>query len=157
MCLALYLGSPKELPLISWDPEKPAFHVIKLPKRAAAVRKLLRYEYVYYIGSHEGCSCAFNYAHEFKSVLELRDYLRNALSLADELEGFACRPGNAKPSVKHLVTTSPEGIALPEFLFQDSQRLIIRSKKSIRAQRNSMPDVPLARRRRTRPAAARLT
>lgn len=155
MCLALYLGSSKALPIVPWDPNKPAFHVIELATKAPAVRRLLRYEHVYYVGSYEGCSCAFNYAHELKSVTELRDYLRHALSLVDELEGFACRPGTARPSIKHSVTTSPGGIALPEFLLQENQQLVIRSRKSLRAQRQSMPDVALTRRKRTRVAAPR--
>lgn len=156
MCLALYIGAPKALPTVPWDPLKPAFHVIKLPKKGADVRRLLRCEHIYYVGSHEGCSCAFNYEHEFKSVLELRDYLRGALSIADEIEGFACRPGSEKLPVKHSIITSPDGIALPEFFFQDSQRIIIRSKKSLRARRRAIPERAAPKRRRARVTAPRL-
>jgi len=103
--------------------------------RAAGVRKLLPHPYIYYVGSHEGCSCAFNYEHEFKSALELRDYLREALTIAPEIEGFSCRPDERELNVKHSITISPLGISLPEFFLQDGQRLVFRSRKTMQAQR----------------------
>lgn len=146
MCLALYIASFKPLPVIPWDPTKPAFHVIPAPESMQAVRKLLPHPHVYYVGSHEGCSCAFNYEHELKSVLELRDYLRKALAVADEIEGFSCRPGDEQLNVKHSVTISPSGVALPEFFLQDGQRLVFRSRKTMQARRRRAADaVPLKR------------
>ena len=71
----------------------------------------------------------------FKPVLELRDYLRKALAVTDEIEGFSCRPGQEKLDVKHSVTISPSGVALPEFFLQDGQRLVFRSRKTMLAQR----------------------
>ena len=156
MCLALYIGAPKALPTVPWDPLKPAFHVIKLRKKEAEVRRVLPFEHVYYVGSHEGCSCAFNYEHEFKSVLELRDYLRGALSTADIIDGFACRPGSEKLPVKHSIITSPDGIALPEFFFQDCQRIMIRSQKSLRAQRRSTAETAAPKRKRSLAASRQL-
>ena len=135
MCLALYIASAKPLPVIPWDPKKPTFHVVNLPESMRAVRKLLPYPHVYYVGSHEGCSCAFNYEHDIKPVLELRDYLRKALAVTDEIEGFSCRPGQEPLNVKHSVTISPSGVALPEFFLQDGQRLVFRSRKTMQAQR----------------------
>jgi hypothetical protein len=146
MCLALYIASFKPLPVIPWDPKKPTFHVVPLPESMDAVRKLLPYPHVYYVGSHEGCSCAFNYEHEFKSVLELRDYLRKALAVADEIQGFSCRPGQEQLNIKHSVTISPSGVALPEFFLQDGQRLVFRSRKTMQAQRRGTAVVvPLKR------------
>lgn len=135
MCLALYIASPKPLPVIPWDPEKPAFHVIPLPENRNDVRKLLPYPHIYYVGSHEGCSCAFNYEHDFKAVIQLRDYLRKTLAVTDEIAGFSCRPDQEQMVVKHSVTVSPTAIAMPEFFFQDGQRLVFRSRKTMLAQR----------------------
>ena len=156
MCLALYIASYKPLPVIPWDPKKPTFHVISLPESMDAVRKLLPHPHVYYVGSHEGCSCAFNYEHEFKSVLELRDYLRKALTVSEEIEGFSCRPGQEPLNVKHSVTISPSGVALPEFFLQDGQRLVFRSRKTMQAQRRRASDAVPLKRKRTRVAARRL-
>jgi hypothetical protein len=155
MCLALYIAASKPLPVVPLDPTKPAFHVIPLPESMRDVRKLLPYPHIYYVGSHEGCSCAFNYEHEFKSALELRDYLRKALTVADEIEGFSCRPGRETPNVLHEVTISPGGVALPEFFFQDGQRLLFRSRKTMQAQRRLPPQGPTSKRKRTRVTTSR--
>jgi len=153
MCLALYIASNTPLPVIPWDRKKPTFHVVSLPESMSAVRKLLPYPHIYYVGSHEGCSCAFNYEHEIKSGLELRDYLRKALAVTDEIEGFSCRPGQEPLNVKHSVTISPSGVALPEFFLQDGQRLVFRSRKTMQAQRRRASEVAPSNRKRTRAAA----
>lgn len=129
MCLALYLAAPQELPPIAWDKAKPAFHVVRLPKSAEGVRKHFRYDYVYYAGSKQGCSCAFNYEHEYDSISELRNYLRNALLCVEEVEVFACHVGAEEQETQHAQITSPEGIAQAEFFFKDGQYLVIRSGK----------------------------
>jgi len=130
MCLALYLASSRPLPLIAWDPVNPAFHVVKAPEIAVGVCRHFRFENVYYVGSHQGCSCAFNYEHEYESILQLRDYLRGALASGAEIELFACRVGNERKAMQHALVTTPDGIALPEFFFKDGQFLIIGLGKS---------------------------
>lgn len=129
MCLALYLATSQELPVIPWDSTKPAFHVIHLAKSAEGVRKHFRSDYVYYAGSAQGCSCAFNYEHEYDSIVELRNYLRNALICADEVEMFACQTGAEEQATQHALTTSPDGIVQPGFFFKNGQYLVIRSGK----------------------------
>jgi hypothetical protein len=129
MCLALYLAGSQELPVIPWNETTKGFHVLHLPQSAEAVRKQFRSTYVYYVGSAQGCSCAFNYEHEYDSIVELRDYLRNALICVDEVEMFACQAGSEAMDRQHSGTVSPEGIALAEFLFKDGQYLVIRRGK----------------------------
>lgn len=157
MCLALYLAAAQELPVIPWDDTKPGFHVIRLPKTAEAIRKHFRSEYVYYAGSQQGCSCAFNYEHEYDSIVELRNYLRNALICVDQVEMFACQTGAEAEDTQHALISSPEGIALAEFYFKDGQYVIIRSGKDSQRvteaekclQRVTRP-VPLSKTSRTR-------
>lgn len=156
MCLALYIAASKPLPVIPWDSKKPTFHVIPLPESMADVRKLLPHPHIYYVGSHEGCSCAFNYEHEFKSALELRDYLRKALTVVDEIEGFSYRPGHERLNVLHSVTISPGGVALPEFFFQDGQRLLFRSRQTMQAKRQQPPQVVTPTRKQMRAGARRM-
>jgi hypothetical protein len=129
MCLALYLAASQELPVIAWDDANPAFHVVHLPKSAEGVRKHFRYDYVYYAGSEQGCSCAFNYEHEYDSILELKSYLRNALICVNEVEIFACQIGAEEQDTQHALITSPDGIALAEFFFKDGHYLVISSGK----------------------------
>jgi hypothetical protein len=125
MCLALYLAAAQELPVISWEDANPAFHVIHLPHRAEGVRKHFRSNYIYYAGSEQGCSCAFNYEHEYDSILELRKYLRNALICVTEVEMFSCQIGAEEQDTQHTLITSPDGIALAEFFFKDGHYLVI--------------------------------
>ena len=125
MCLALYLAASQELPVIAWDKTNPAFHVVRLPKDADAVRKHFRSQYVYYAGSTQGCSCAFNYEHESDSIVELRNYLRNALICVSEVEMFACQSGAEAEDGRHALKTSPDGIARADFLFKDGQHVTI--------------------------------
>jgi hypothetical protein len=129
MCLALYLAASQELPVLAWDHANPAFHVIRLPKDAEGVRKHFHSEYVYYAGSGQGCSCAFNYEHECDSIVELRNYLRNALICVSEVEMFSCQTGAEERDTRHALKTSPEGIALAEFFFKDGQHVVIRPGK----------------------------
>ena len=129
MCLALYLAASQELPVIAWDKANPAFHVIRLPKDAEAVRKHFHSDYVYYAGSAQGCSCAFNYEHESDSIVELRNYLRNALICVNEVEMFSCQSGTEEQDTRHALKTSPEGIALATFFFKDGQHVVIRPGK----------------------------
>lgn len=155
MCLALYIASPKPLPLVPWDPKRPTFHVVPLEENNHRVRKLLPYPHIYYVGSHEGCSCAFNYEHEIKAAVELRDYLRRALTVTSEIEGFSCRPGQADLEVKHSVTISPSGVALPEFFLEDGQRLVFRSRKTMEAQRRRTLNATPVKQKRIRVAGRR--
>ena len=129
MCLALYLSASQELPVIAWDEMKPTFHVIRLPKGAEGVRKHFRSEYVYYAGSQQGCSCAFNYEHEYDSIIELRNYLRNALICVEEVEMFACQAGAEARDKRHEVIASPDRIARADFFFKNGQHLVIRPGK----------------------------
>ena len=155
MCLALYLAASEPLPVIAWDPKKPAFHVIPLPEDKEDVRRLMAYPHIYYVGSHEGCSCAFNYEHELKSAIELRDYLRKALTIVDEVEGFSCRPGHKSLNVLHSIIIAPSGVAFPEFFLQDGQRLLFRSRKTLAEQRRRPPEAEPLTRRQTRPPTRR--
>ena len=125
MCLALYLAAAQELPVIGWDDTNPSFHVIHLPKNAEGVRRHFHSDYVYHAGSEQGCSCAFNYEHEYDSILDLRKYLRNALICVNEVEMFSCQTGAEERDKQHALRTSPEGIALADFIFKDRQYLVI--------------------------------
>jgi dihydroorotate dehydrogenase (fumarate) len=67
--------------------------------------------------------------HEYDSIVELRNYLRNALICVDQVEMFACQTGAEAEDTQHAQISSPEGIALAEFYFKDGQYVIIRTGK----------------------------
>ena len=125
MCLSLYLAAAQSLPVIDWDIANPGFHVVEAPPGLAAVRKHFKHEHVYYVGSREGCSCAFNYEHDDRAILELRNYLREALREVEQVEGFVCRAGSEAKEAQHWQTTSADGVALADFYFREAQFLVI--------------------------------
>lgn len=62
MCLALYLIADRELPSGTFKPRKRAFYVEKLQDGygyTAELKALYPERLIYYLGSHEGCSCGF--------------------------------------------------------------------------------------------------
>jgi hypothetical protein len=109
MCLALYLASSRPLPLIAWDPVNPAFHVVKALEIAVVLQAFsLR---MCTMPAHtRDARYAFNYEHEYESILQLRDYLRGALASGAEIEAFAVRWVMKERPCNTLVTT-PDGIA----------------------------------------------
>jgi hypothetical protein len=61
----LYIGSERQLPIIPWRWDAPAFHVVSLPRRADPVRRKFQCPLVYYAGGHERCGCSFNVGRAF--------------------------------------------------------------------------------------------
>ena len=55
MCLMLYLGARKPLPLR----QNAWLKLERLSEAAEVVRQHIRTEYVYFVASHSGCSCGF--------------------------------------------------------------------------------------------------
>jgi len=130
MCLVLYIAADRPLPLIAWDPEKPDFHVTEVPDREASVRTQFSKPFLYYVGSHQHCGCAFDL--EAVGVGEpdeliraqrgremLATYLRHCLSSVGSLEIYTCWDGDwAEPAAQRievdLSALSPEQPWLPE-------------------------------------------
>lgn len=62
MCMVLYLGSEKTLPIVPYNPEQPAFHTKELDEHEKPMRQHFSKPQVLYIGSSEGCGCSFRHA-----------------------------------------------------------------------------------------------
>ena len=62
MCMVFYLGSNKQMPLIPYDLEHPAFNSRELDESEMAVRRHFTTAYITYVGSDSGCGCEFRYA-----------------------------------------------------------------------------------------------
>jgi hypothetical protein len=101
MCLAVYIASDVELPLVPWNDAKPSFYVKELIYNKG-VRKQFSFPNVRYVGSNAGCGCGFlkdgvvgeelvealeNYAGLAAYVLKLRD--RGA-----DIQVFSCWEGD---------------------------------------------------------------
>lgn len=61
MCDSIFIAATNPLPLIAWDENSPAFHVMEITNEENWVRKYLTAQNVYYAGSYQGCGCGYNY------------------------------------------------------------------------------------------------
>ena len=57
MCLAVYVASDVELPLITWDDADRRFYVSELSSREQEVKKQFSLPRVHYAGTRPGCGC----------------------------------------------------------------------------------------------------
>lgn len=139
MCLALYIASDESLPLITWNKQSPAFHVIELSEQEQVIRKQFSSPYVYYAGSHEGCGCAFNYGREYpeyeddpeelkaaeESTTRLADYLSDVVPKVGALQIFSCWEGEGEKSPEYFREITPDEIRRKDFIFRVPELLTI--------------------------------
>ena len=133
MCLEIFIASNKPLPLIPWNNQVPAFHVIDLFDDAQVVRNHLKEPFVYYAGSHEGCGCAFNYDPEYAEPDEVMASEQSLNSLVDYLESagpvriFSCWAGDENKPPETFRTVTPADLRDPHFVFETPQLLTIQT------------------------------
>ena len=127
MCLAVYIASNRELPLIPWDEENPGFYVDDLSKSDSDVQRQFALPYIRYAGSHLGCGCGF-----FKDGIdpeEFPDVQANYIALAKYIDSvmqqgalcsvFSCWEGDqGKPQINQMNLTTKDLIS-PEFEFKE--------------------------------------
>ena len=81
MCIAVYIGADRELPL---DNEVnggyTTFHVEIARRTTAKFQNILAMPYIYYAGSFEGCGCGFQYMS--------RDQLEQELARTNDPEDY---------------------------------------------------------------------
>lgn len=80
MCIAVYIGADRELPLASEvNGEYTTFHV-EVAKKTTKFQHILANPYIYYAGSFEGYGCGFRY--------DSRDQLEQELSQTNDPEDY---------------------------------------------------------------------
>jgi hypothetical protein len=121
MCWVLYLASDVPLPTIDWDPERPAFNVESIPRSETPVSRQFARQHIYIAGSHTLCGCGFDrnqanpdHPEELpaaeKSLRALREYLRQAVAIASEIELYSCWDGDQAREPDHRWVMTPEDI-----------------------------------------------
>lgn len=136
MCMVVYLAADAPLPLVSWNPQTPAFHVRALDANADSVRVHFSKRHVYYVGSHEGCGCGFSYgqwegekaddvAAARTSVARFAEYLTAATRAAGALELYACWDGDQAAEPAHRLEMRPPQIGGPAFWFEERTFAVI--------------------------------
>ena len=135
MCLFLYIGGEKPLPLKPWNESKPDFHVSELLKEQKVVRKHFDVAHIRLAGTYEKCGCAFNYGREYpddeddpKELLlaeESRKKLFEYLKKYNVKQIYPCWAGDElKRPVGHRIITIDK-IKVNEFVFNDRELLTL--------------------------------
>jgi hypothetical protein len=145
MCLVLYLGSDKYLPLIEppgysdWRDRSPEwlrvaqrFCVWQLSDNERPAREVLSTVNLVGAGSYEGCGCGFNYGREYpddqvdpdhllaakESVAALVDYIR----ANNVTQVYACWDGSGPRYNKQSErVVSVEELQSPAFVFKENE------------------------------------
>ncbi len=138
MCMMVYIASDCPLPTSEWDKAQPRFHVIELNERDEPVRLQFSKPCVYYVGSHEGCGCGFQYGQyegieddpaQLASAQESRrllaEFVSNALLHQPTVELFACWDGDQGAVPEHRVCLRPLDLIQKHTFFREKELLII--------------------------------
>ena len=137
MCMVLYVAADKQLPLIPWEKESPAFNVRPLDKRGDPVRRQFSKPHVYYVGSHQGCGCGFSRdgweesdSAEARAVREslagLAEYLREAIQVAGSVEVYACWDGDEASEPQRRITINWDSITGDPSWFDEKTFAVVR-------------------------------
>lgn len=69
MCLTVFVGSDRPLPVITFDGASPSFNAHPLGAEQEFVRRIFAKPFVYGVGASSGCGCGFDYGPEDLDVL----------------------------------------------------------------------------------------
>lgn len=136
MCMVLYLGSEKTLPIIPYNPEQPEFNTKELDEHERLVMQHFSLPQVIYVGSNEGCGCSFRHALYDKGKWsyvvweegdeaiatqvdhqKLVDYIKT--SSVEKVEIYACWDGDYALPAEHDEEIAAEDILKPDFFFKE--------------------------------------
>ena len=126
MCLAVYIATTQEIPLIAWDKQNPAFH-IKALDHHSHVRKQFDLENVYYAGSNEGCGCGFlkdgvvgeELERTKTNYLRLAEIVRSAQEKGIQVQIFSCWEGDQSAIPESRKQISLENLLADDFVFEE--------------------------------------
>ena len=141
MCTYLFLAADRPLPLVAWNEEKPEFHLGECSeKEFPVIRKFLFGQFLYEVGSHMGCACAFSYGPDWENFNERElqvwstsredfrqfvDYLQQALKIAGRIEIYSGEEYWFPPLVRRTITI--EEILGERFDFNEREYLMMKS------------------------------
>lgn len=134
MCLAVYIASDADLPLIPWDDQNPEFNVVPIPGGEELVRAQFTKSNVAYVGSYEGCSCGFvidpddpgwDDEERARSVRQLGDYIDELLCFGT-VELYACWNGDEGDDPVSRIEVTRDHFRTPKFWFEKKQFLTIK-------------------------------
>lgn len=126
MCLAVYIASDHELPIIAWDETSPAFYTIDLSKDSG-VKRQFTLTNVAYAGSSEGCGCGFSkdgeVGEELATVEEnyrrLADYIKGLQAAGASIQLFSCWEGDPASKPEFYETIRGSDLITKNFDFKE--------------------------------------
>ena len=127
MCLAVYIATTHQIPLIAWDKENPAFYTKELDYHDKRVRKQFDLENVYYAGSNEGCGCGFLkdgvVGEELEltkaNYLKLSEVVRSAQNQGFKVQIFSCWEGGQTGKIEIRKQIAVDDLIADEFEFEE--------------------------------------
>ena len=138
MCMMVYVASDHPLPTSAWDEDRPGFHVEALSERDESVRRQFSKPFVYYVGSHQGCGCGFDWDvfegvseddPEFADAKASRQGLFELLALGlrqgGELGLFACWDGNQGAESAFRGRIRPSDLLTNHLSFREHELLTV--------------------------------
>jgi hypothetical protein len=138
MCIMVYVALDYPLPTVAWDEARPRFHFTELSDRDEPVRRQFSKPWVYYVGSHEGCGCGFQYGEfeEFEgddatwaaaqdSRRRLAEFLAVALQHQVAVELFACWDGDQAAEPEHRGRVRPANLMHDRTFFREKELLVV--------------------------------
>jgi hypothetical protein len=135
--MVVYVASDYPLPTLAWDVTRPGFHVAELDERGQPVRRHFSKPCVYYLGSHEGCGCGFQYGEyegfedepdlvaKRQSRRRLVDFLEVALQHQQHVELFACWDGDEGAEVEQRGHVRPADLLRTRTFFRERELLVV--------------------------------
>jgi hypothetical protein len=132
MCMFVFIAADRRLPLIEFDRRGPSIHVREIDEETeGSVRTFFSAPHVYYVGTHEKCSCGFSYGQEPEWEEEdqveisrkctglLRQYVEQALNNVDRVELLACWSESVGQPPLRRYSGGPGIIGGDAFWFED--------------------------------------
>jgi len=127
LCLALFIGSKKRLPLTAWDEKNPHVFLTGLEEKDRSAGGHFTLPHTYYAGSHLYCGCGFSKEGETgeelrrveRSFSELADILRRALHRGGEVEIYPVWEGEQEKPVEGRQKITLADLTRKDFKFRE--------------------------------------
>jgi hypothetical protein len=131
MCLAVYIAHSSPLPSKSWNEKSPGIFIKELNANDRAIKDKFSLDYVYYLGSDEGCGCGFAYtermapaedkARRAQNYRDLAKYLTEN-NIRGQLEFFACWEGDQEKGQVSVEQIEKVNLETPNIEFSEQKK-----------------------------------
>ena len=127
MCLAVFIASDRDLPLIA-QTSPPSFSVEELAERSRAITAHFPAGWcVRYAGSSSGCGCDFSGRDSASSRAALRSFLI-ALPPMTQVQLYACWEGDETVPTEERIATTPDELVTTDAIFSEGRLITLVSR-----------------------------